>query len=350
MVWVPPNAGKPRNETPTTFDMPKNPNDDPMAGRNLNHWAFKDRSGNMMMFNHQRGYENVTIEHRTGAKMQLMPDGSVYIQAQKGQYTMTFGENRMKITGSHDIVVDGAASLKVNGDYNVTVGKDFNLSTSGDFNINALNVRMKAGCFDVAAKNITAVSEGGISLAAKGAATFLSEDGGMTIGSNKNSVAIGAGKKMALYARTGELMLKSLTKIGATAGAGIQLQSGGYLNAQTVGALNMQSGATASIASTGTMAIKSAGQASISATTLGVNGPVRVAINSGVEVPPTPVAVDPSVDPDVGFLQLPTKPVPCGDPTTAIAALSGAAAPAGTAAAAAPAPAPSSSSSGTTSV
>lgn len=330
------SGGKPRNETPTTFDMPKNPNDNPAAGRNLNHWAFKDRSGNMMMFNHEKGYENVTIEHRTGAKMQLMPDGAVYLQAQKGRYTMTFGEDRMKITGSHDIVVEGGASLKVNGDYNVTVGKNFNLSASGDFNINALNVRMKAGCCDIAAKNITAAAEGGISLAAKGAATFLSEDGGMTIGSNKNSVAIGAGKKMALYAKSGELMLKSMTKIGATAGAGIQLQSGGYLNATTVGALNMQSGASASLSSGATMAIKSAGIASISGTSLGVNGPTAVKINSGLQVAPTPVVVDPSVDPDVGFLQLPTKPVPCGDPATAIGALSGAAAPAGTAAAATP--------------
>lgn len=342
MTWDS-SGGAPRNETPATFSMPKNPNDDPAAGRNLNHWAFKDRSGNMMMFNHQRGYENVTIEHRTGAKMQLMPDGAVYIQAQKGQYTMTFGENRMRITGSHDIVVEGAASLKVNGDYNVTVGKDFNLSTSGDFNINALNVRMNTGCFDVAAKNITAASEGGISLAAKGAATFLSENGGMTIGSNKNSVAIGAGKKLALYARTGELMLKSLTRVGITAGVGVQIQSGGYLNATTVGALNMQAGAAASLSSGASLAIKSAGVASISGTSLGVNGPARVAINSGLEIPPTPVAVDPTVDPDVGFLQLPAVPVPCGNPATAIAALTGAAAPGGTASAAPPAPAPTNS-------
>lgn len=323
MAWQPSTDPQGGLVSPNSFNEPSNPNDDPAAGRNNNYWAFKDRSGNQMLFNHERGYENMTFEHRTGSKLQLLPDGSVLLRAHRGKTEMVFGADRIKVTGTQDVVVEGGASLRVNGEYNVTVGGDYNLGVAGAFTVRSLNTNINTGCMDIACKNMTAISEGGVSITAGQAATFISEAGGMTIGSSLNSVAIGAGRQVGIVARAGDVQLESAFRVGLTGKTGIQIQSAGYITATTAGALTMSAEGVASLGAKGALNLVGGATAKLSSTgILSVDGTTALNLNSGVAAPHVPVPPDPTVTTDF-LIQTPPKPVPCGDPATLAAGFTG---------------------------
>lgn len=260
-AWEPPNKGAPRNQTPSSFDMPSDPNQAKEAGQNMRYWAFKDRAGNMFMMNHQDGYENITLEHRTGSKFQLLPDGTVYLNSNKGRYTMIFGEDRIQVTGSHDIVVKGAASMRVEGDYNVTAAKNMNFNVAGNFTLKALNANIGADCFDIAAKNMSGKVSGAINLSAGESATILSEKG-MAIGSSGDSLALVGGKQVALFAGT-ELMAQSGDKMSFSSGGEIAMEGEGDVSIKSTGSLTAESVGKMSLKSGGEVAAKSSGTFSI---------------------------------------------------------------------------------------
>lgn len=311
--------------SPNSWNEPKDPNTDPAAGKNLNYWAFKDRSGNQMAFNHERGYENMLFEHRTGSKLQMMPDGAVVLRSHRGKYEMTFGPDRVKVTGTQDIVVEGGGSLRVNGEYNVTVGKDYNLTVGGGFNVKSLNANINTGCLDIGAKNINAVASGGIALSAAGAATFISESGGMTIGSTLNSVAIGAGRQVGIVAKGGDLMLDATAgRVGATGTVGVNIQSlAGYVNIAAIGSsIKMATGGLMSIDATGAMNIAGGGITKLSAA--GAMSVDAATLNLNSAAPTAPVVLPPDLTTTTKTLiQTPPKPTPCGDPATIAAAAAG---------------------------
>ena len=73
----------------------------------------KTTSGHSFTMDDSKGAEHVTIQHRTGSSIQFNPDGSVHYTTHNGKYEMVFGEDRVTITGAHDITVKGDASLRV---------------------------------------------------------------------------------------------------------------------------------------------------------------------------------------------------------------------------------------------
>lgn len=167
------NPGK---ETPDSFDIFGDARGRKGSGEYPNYWNIKDRSGNSFGMDASEGNESITIQHRGGSAVQFHPDGSLHITAHNGKYEVTFGEDRMTISGAQDITVKGDASLRVYGDYNVTCHKNYNLSVMGDINITGKNMnRAIRGNMDTQAKNVNKKIEGQINYQSLGGSAFLSK-------------------------------------------------------------------------------------------------------------------------------------------------------------------------------
>lgn len=201
-----------KKKTPESWDSPKDARESESAGQYPNYYSHKTRSGHAFMMDDSNGSEHVTLQHRSGSFVQFMPDGGIQFTAQNGQYNVTFGENRMLITGAYDITVQGGASLKVDGDYNVNVKGDVNFNVNGDLNMTAQNINSTVrGNYDIQAKNKTEKIEGSSTSQSHGATAIMSK-GGMTIGSSGDSVAIGGKNQVGIIAKGGEVAIKSGSK------------------------------------------------------------------------------------------------------------------------------------------
>lgn len=259
-------------DTPPKYDGPKDARELPGAGTYPNYFAHKTRSGHTLIFDDSEGAESVTIQHRGGSMIQMDPKGLVHIRSQNGRYDITFGENRMKITGAQDITVDGAASLKVTKDYNVTVTGKINFSSKNDINFNAKNFNINAeNKIDFQGKSMTGKIKGNISLTAQGAMALFS-DYGFSAGSTNDSAAFVAGKAMAIGANGGEMALKSTGKMS------ILTKSN---------ELALQSGSKMSIKSDSAIAMKAAGgKMSMSGSQVAIDSDGEVKIQSGASEAP----------------------------------------------------------------
>jgi hypothetical protein len=279
-----------KKNSPPKWSGPKDARELPGAGKYPNYYAHKTRSGHVLLMDDSKGAEHVTLQHRSGSMVQFHPDGKVAITAQNGQYTFTFGENRVKITGAYDITVDGAASMKVDGDYNLTVGKNMNIAVKGDLNVNAKNFNQNMiGNIDIAAKNMTTKLEGSSAITARGSMGLTSK-GGFVAGSVDDSSTLYAGKQMALLADTDEMMIRSGKKMSfesATGDIAVQTLTGAFsvlalqgvmtfettATIETTAALQLISGAFASLKAIGQVSLLG-GAAGVS---IGGLGPVSMA-------------------------------------------------------------------------
>ena len=202
------------SNTPPKWDEVQDARKVPGAGKYPNYWAHKTRSGHVFMMDDSKGAESITLQHRGGSMLQIMPDGKVHIRAQKGQHTVVFGENRMYVTGAHDITVDGAASLVCKKDYNVTA-KNVNFTAENNFNI----VTGKGG-FNVCAATGAAITGESLTVKVKkslgmlaGGAMGLCSQGGFSAGSTGDSSIVFGQKDLGIGANEGKLMLKSAAKM-----------------------------------------------------------------------------------------------------------------------------------------
>ena len=110
------------NETPSDgYHHHEEPRKQKGSGTYPNQWVYKSRSGHNLVIDDSQGQESVTLQHRSGSAVQMLPDGAVQITAHNSLYTMVFGENRITVTGAQDITVKGDCSLRVFGELNETV-------------------------------------------------------------------------------------------------------------------------------------------------------------------------------------------------------------------------------------
>jgi uncharacterized protein (DUF2345 family) len=181
--------------TPRAFDVDEDANSKKGAGTYPNYWGRKDRSGNWFSMDASEGNETITLQHRSGSSVQFRPDGGLMMTTHNGKYEVTFGENRVTISGAHDVTIKGDASIRAYGNNNVTVHKDYNMTVMGDFNLTAKNMNQSIrGNWDVEAKNINHAAEGsgtygyggGLSTVSKGNMTTISTSGNRYDGAGKD--------------------------------------------------------------------------------------------------------------------------------------------------------------------
>jgi hypothetical protein len=221
--------GNPVKDTPTEYKTPPDARD--TGGEYPNQYIKKTRSGHVMMMDDTLGSEHITLQHRGGSMVQFTPDGRITFIAQSGQYSVVFGENRMLVTGAHDVVVEGMASLMVKGDYNTTVQGNYNTTIHGDMNITAKNLNQTIrGNMDTTAKNMTTKIEGSTQITTHGITTIAS-DGGLSLTSTGDAVAIGAAESLGL---------KSGRKMMVEAGSSLNMKAGGEIRSTSAGQQSIQ--------------------------------------------------------------------------------------------------------------
>lgn len=198
--------GQDRSKTPSKWTGPKDSRED--ALEYPNYWTRKTRSGHSITYDDTKDKESITIQHRSGSMLQLMPDGALQMVTNKGKFEFVFGENRVQITGAQDVTVKGAASMKIEGDYNTTINGNMNMSVKGDYSMTAKSMNtVVAEQMDTVAGSETKKIEGSSTTQVQGAASILSAKG-MTVGSTGDALALGAGTNLGMLA-SGQIATKS---------------------------------------------------------------------------------------------------------------------------------------------
>ena len=198
-------ADNPANTTPKKWQGPKEIRGEKGSGKYPNYWSHKTRSGHNIVIDDSKGSESITVQHRGGSAIQLLPNGAVHIVAHNGQYNIVFGEDRATITGAQDITVKGDASLRVYGDYNVTVHGNTNFSMTGDFNVTSKGLnRHIRGNIDTQAKNKTTKLEGSGTTTAQGALSMVAEKA-VTVASRGAQGFFGAAEGLNLATKKGDM-------------------------------------------------------------------------------------------------------------------------------------------------
>ncbi len=175
------------------------------TGSYPDYFSWKTRSGHTFQLDDTKGGETVTLQHRGGTAVQMSPDGSLHITAHNGKYEITFGENRMTISGAQDITVKGDASLRVYGDYNVTCHQDYNLTVLGNMNVTSKNLnRQVLGNIDTQARNENKKLMGSSAKIARGAIAYVAK-GSTTIASHSDQVHIGGAAGINLAVNEGNI-------------------------------------------------------------------------------------------------------------------------------------------------
>jgi hypothetical protein len=175
------------------------------AGSYPDYFSWKTRSGHVLQLDDTKGGETVTLQHRSGTSIQMAHDGSLHITAHNGKYEVTFGEDRMTISGAQDITVKGDASLRVYGDYNVTCHKDYNLTVLGNFNLAAKNHnRQILGNIDTQARNENKKLMGSSSKMARGAIAYVAK-GSVGMMSQSDQGFFGGAAGANIWAKKGDI-------------------------------------------------------------------------------------------------------------------------------------------------
>ena len=90
------------------------------------------QSGHVIETDDTAGAERVLIKHRTGAGIDLRPDGSIIINARNNTVRVTAGDEKVIVEGNGELVYNGNMKLNVSGNLDISVGGDFNVTTGGD--------------------------------------------------------------------------------------------------------------------------------------------------------------------------------------------------------------------------
>jgi hypothetical protein len=92
-------------------------------------------SGHRVELDDTPGRERVSIQHRTGAKIEMRPDGSVTVRSANNLYQIVAGDKDAIIRGSVNIVVESNADIRVKGDTNMQCDGDLNTLVQGNYNL-----------------------------------------------------------------------------------------------------------------------------------------------------------------------------------------------------------------------
>lgn len=198
---------EPKKETPKKWKQPhkSDARKAKSSGSYPDYFSWKTRSGHVLQLDDSKGGETVTLQHRGGTAVQMAPDGSMHVTAHNGKYEITFGENRVTISGAQDITVKGDASFRVYGDYNVTCQKDYNLTVLGNFNLTARNHnRHILGNMDTQVRNENKKLMGSSSKIARGAIAYVAK-GSVTHASQSDQIFLGGGAGANIWAKKGNI-------------------------------------------------------------------------------------------------------------------------------------------------
>lgn len=250
-IKPPPSTDNNAKKTQPKWNGPEDARKMKGAGTYPNYHEQKTRSGHTFIFDDSNGAESITLQHRTGSMIQMMPDGAVQIVTHNGQYNLVFGENRVMVTGAHDVTVLGAASLYVDGDYNTTIRGNHNITADGDVNITAQNMNTTIrGNMETAAKTMSTKLEGPSMITSQGN-MYIASSGDLMIGSTEGAVGIGASGIVGIRSVASEVAIQGQEDVSIKSDGGkilqqaadnVSIKSGGDFKLQTSGQISLKGG------------------------------------------------------------------------------------------------------------
>jgi len=92
-------------------------------------------SGHIIEYDDTPGNERINLQHRTGTKIEMRPDGSVFVRAANNSYEIIAGDKDAVIRGQVTVVCESNADIRVRGDTNLQTDGDFNQLVQGNYNL-----------------------------------------------------------------------------------------------------------------------------------------------------------------------------------------------------------------------
>lgn len=222
MAKKPTTAKRPADKTPPKYDMPDDARALEGSGQYSCHWVRKTRSGHILKFDDSKDHECITIQHRSGAMIQFMPDGAVQYVSHNGQQNIVFGENSILVTGAQDTTVRKDSSTVVHGEVNTTVhGAMHTAVGKAMVTVAESNSAQFTKHNDVKSESqATKVTKNGS--AEYGGSFTMTSDGGMSLAANESGLT--------LYGKTG---------CGFQGDSGVCMQSQAAVNVIGLGGVNI---------------------------------------------------------------------------------------------------------------
>ncbi len=87
-------------------------------------------SGHVIEFNDTPGGERIMLRHKTGAGIEVRPDGTVLVVSTKNKVEVCHGSNEVIVEGDANLTYKGNLNLNVTGDFNVNC-RDYNVHARG---------------------------------------------------------------------------------------------------------------------------------------------------------------------------------------------------------------------------
>ena len=87
-------------------------------------------SGHVIEFNDTPGGERILFRHKTGAGIEVRPDGTVLVVSTKNKVEVCHGSNEVIVEGEANLSYKGNLTLNVTGDFNVNC-RDYNVHARG---------------------------------------------------------------------------------------------------------------------------------------------------------------------------------------------------------------------------
>ena len=135
-------------------------------------------SGHVIEVDDTPGGERMLFKHRTGAGIELRPDGTVIIASTKNKIEVTGDDHNVIVEGDGNLVYKGNLNIKVTGEFNVEC-TDFNVKTNGNMNTNVIGSQrttvgetksdtVRGGLSQTVTQQVTNTYLGGLSTNVKG--------------------------------------------------------------------------------------------------------------------------------------------------------------------------------------
>lgn len=174
-----------------------------------NHVQYTE-SGHALEFDDTPGHERINIQHRSGAYIEIHPDGHIVIAA-----------NKLHQSGSELVIgVSGDAKLNVGGDLDAAVGGTAYIGARGDVGIETL------GNATMVAEGRTTVRSTGVTSVTSLSDIFVTADAKITIGS---SAGIDIQTQGTLNLKGKEVNVKSTGAMNTHAGGAMDINSKGNI-------------------------------------------------------------------------------------------------------------------------
>ena len=87
-------------------------------------------SGHVIELNDTPAGERILLKHKTGAGIEMRPDGSVLVVTSRNKVEVTHGDNTVIVEGEANLTYKGNLTLNVTGDFNVNC-RDYNVHARG---------------------------------------------------------------------------------------------------------------------------------------------------------------------------------------------------------------------------